>query len=190
MMTTTCRRAREAWSESFDLGQPLPREAETHLAVCAGCAEFARGAEQVRSVLSAIPAPAPDAAADRLLLEALHSAPVAPQVNLLVAWLASLWSPAAPRLAAAGAAGFIVTVGVAAGITALCSGDPGSTTAPSAAGSPERRGYLVNRIDLWAGPDAIPQRRAPAPAPRPEEPRTPGQPRGRANITDSLSALG
>ena len=180
-----CLQAREAWSLSFDLEMPAPPEVQAHLAGCKECAAFARAAEGAHSLLRATPLPAPDPAADRRLLELLQ--PAAPEVRVspLAAWLTLLRSPALPRFAMAGIGGFLVTVSVAYGLSLASDAHPGSAPSPGTAANRAPAGYLVNRIDLWLGPDASTARPAPRPAPPKPQKEVP-RPSGRAGELPSL----
>ncbi|MCC2671841.1 MAG: hypothetical protein K0Q72_4312 [Armatimonadetes bacterium] len=181
MSSKECRRTREAWGESFDHDTTPPAGVEAHLARCGECAAFARASTQARSTLRAAALPAADPAADFRLLEALQSAPQAPAPNPLAAWLAAMLSPGVPRLAAAGFATFLATLGVAYGLTAAASGPVGEAPAGVGGAAPSR-GYLVNQIQLWVGPE-------PAVLALPE-PSRPRPPKGRVPAGDDAQPDG
>jgi hypothetical protein len=172
MSSRECLRMREAWGESFDHDTTPPAEVEAHLARCGECAAFARASTQARSTLRAAALPAADPAADFRLLDALQSAPQAQAPNPLAAWLAAMFSPGVPRLAAAGLVTFTATLGVAYGLTAAASGPVGEAP-PGSGGAASSRGYLVNQLHLWVGPEpAVPSRPEPS-GPQPPKGRVP-----------------
>jgi hypothetical protein len=167
MSSRECLRARETWSESFDLGTNAGTAVTAHLAGCRECAAFARAAEGARAGLGATALPPSDPAADLRLLEMLQGPAETSRVSPFAAWLAGWRSPAAPRLALAGLASFEATVGVAYGLTLTSAAGGSGDPAAGRAAAPAPRGFLANRIDLWLGsePSAPAIREAPRVAP-------------------------
>jgi len=157
-----CRACRIAWMRAFDSGRPMPGWVRLHLEACRGCRSFGRTSERVRYALRAAPAPAPDPQSDRQLLSRFEAE--GPPERLPRPAL----SRAALSLLLPGAASFVATLALGAGLAASAtSGTPPPPPAPDPAAAAALESGLDEWLTLAAPQSIVPPRGLGSPFPPP-----------------------